>query len=340
MGFRWPPGFTRIPPDPWADADVDGLAAHYDKVEHHGWYSNLDPSVEEVAGFLQTGDNLIDYSGGTGIFLDRLCKRTGALAFGACIVDASPKFLRLALEKFREDDRVAFRLLRWRKEEKRLDALDEVLGQAMVERGVEAITSTNAIHLYSDLPATLASWNRCLKRGGRVFVQSGNIRPTLHFGGRWIIDDTVEAVHREAARLVREDGRWQRYRAALEDGPALAAHAQYRRKVFVPPRSLDHYAGAFWDAGFEMVNLRAEPVEALVGEWYEFLAVYHDAILGWVGGSEKVEGKAPSAQALEDRKVLLRAAMERVFGGRGSFEATWTYMTCAKRGEARGASPA
>lgn len=334
MPYRWPRGFARIPDEPWAQAEVDTLAARYDKVEHHGWYSNLDPTVDEVASFLQTGDVLVDYSGGTGIFLDRLLTRLDGLAFGACIVDASPKFLRLALEKFRDEERAAFRWLRWRKDEKRLDHLDEVLGEGMVRRGVEAIASTNAIHLYQDLPDTLAAWRRCLKEGGRAFVQSGNIRPPLPFRGRWIIDDTVEAVAREAIRIAREEPAFQAHRAVLDDPYAMAAHAAHRRKVFPMPRTLDHYADAFYQAGFDIVSLRTVGVEALVGEWFEFLAVYHDAILGWLGGSEKVEGKPPPAEAVAERHALMRRAMERVFGGRGSFEATWTYLTCAKRGGA------
>jgi SAM-dependent methyltransferase len=331
MPFRWPPGFPRIPDDEWAGAPLESLALKYDKVEHHGWYSNLDPTVDDLAGFLQTGDVAIDYSGGTGIFIERLLKRLPDLAFGIVNVDASPKFLRLSLEKLGRDDRTAFRLLRYLKDQKRLQGLDEVLEPPMLARRVEALVSTNAIHLYFDLPATLKGWHHVLKQGGRAFVQSGNVRPPLQFKGKWIIDDTVAAVHREAAMLIRKDARWKAYRPVLDDAYAMAAHNAYRRKVFIPPRPLDYYAEALWEAGFEMVSVRTHSVEALVSEWYEFLAVYHDAILGFIGGSEKVEGKPPAEQALKDRLELLRLAMDRVFGGRGSFEATWTYMTCAKR---------
>ncbi|HEV8361655.1 MAG TPA: class I SAM-dependent methyltransferase [Candidatus Thermoplasmatota archaeon] len=331
MKFPWPAAFPRIPTGEWVQASLDTLAVKYDKVEHHGWYANLDPTVDDLQVFLHTGDIAIDYSGGTGIFIDRLLKRIPGLAFGVVNVDASPKFLRLSFEKFRGEERVAFRWLRFLKDEKRLEFLDEVLGPAMVQRGVEAIVSTNAIHLYYDLPSTLASWNRVLKTGGRVFIQSGNIRPPLSFKGKWIIDDTVDALARAAAQIVREDSRWSAYRTVLDDPYAMAAHTVYRRRVFLPPRPLDYYAEALWDAGFELVGVRTVPIEAIVDEWFEFLAVYHDAILGWVGGAEKVEGKPPSEQALQDRMALMRVAMERVFGGRGSFEATWTYMTCAKR---------
>lgn len=335
MPFRWPAGFERVPPDEWVAAPLDQLAVKYDSVEHHGWYANLDPSVEEVAAFLQTGDVLVDYSGGTGIFLDRLFGRAPGLAAGAVIADASPKFLRLALEKFRGEERVAFRWLRYLKEQKRLQTLDEVLGPALVRRQVEALVSTNAIHLYHDLPQTLASWHRCLKAGGRAFVQSGNIRPPTNFQGRWIIDDTVEAVVREGLRLAREDPAYRRYRATLDDPYAMTAHGHYRRKVFLPPRPLDAYAEAFYAAGFDLAGVRTVTIPVVVAEWAQFLGVYHDALFGWLGGSEKVEGKAPDEQALGDRRALLGQSLDRVFGGRASFEATWTYLTCAKRAPPR-----
>lgn len=330
MPFRWPDGFGRVPPEDWVEAPVDSLAVRYDKVEHHGWYSNLDPTVDEVQAFVQTGDMVVDYSGGTGIFLGRLLERLPRLAFGIVDVDASPKFLRVALEKFGSEERLAFRHLRYLQEQRRLQHLEEVLGP-LVRRGVEAIVSTNAIHLYTDLPGTLRGWARCLKTGGRVFVQSGNIRPPLSFQGRWIIDDTVDALVKAAVQIVRAEDRFQPYRAVLDDPDAMAAHAAFRRRVFVPPRSLDWYATELYAAGFELLAVRTLPVEAQVSEWLEFLRVYHDGILGWIGGSEKVEGKPPSEGAMADRMELMQRAIEQVFQGRPSFQATWTYMTCAKR---------
>ena len=169
-------GFARVPDEEWTRQPVDTFGLHYDTVENHGWYKNLDPTVEDLARFL-TGDQiLVDYSGGTGILLDRLKLRIFDRRFGMLIVDSSPKFLRVALDKFQDDDRVAFRCLRWLKEDKRLQLLEEVLGAELLARGVDAIASTNAIHLYLDLPGTLAWWARVLRPGGRVFVQSGNIR--------------------------------------------------------------------------------------------------------------------------------------------------------------------
>ena len=70
--------------------------------------------------------------------------------------------------------------------------------------------------------------------------------------------------------------------------------------------------------------MREETIEARVSEWFEFLSAYHDAVLGWVGGSD------PSPGALRDRLHLIRHAMETLFGGRPSFNACWTYITARK----------
>ena len=57
-------------------------------------------------------------------------------------------------------------------------------------------------------------------------------------------------------------------------------------------------------------------------------AAYHEGVLGWVGGSERIDGEPPSAEAVADRLRLLRESVDRVFGG-DSFEAVWTYIDAA-----------
>ena len=133
--FEWPAGWSRVPDEDWTREPVDAFGASYDTVDRHGWYRNLDPTVEELAHLLVDGDVLLDYSGGTGILLDRLKLRLFGTQVGAVIVDSSPKFLRVALEKFRDDPKVGLRLLRFLREEKRLQRLDEVLGPAAPRAG-------------------------------------------------------------------------------------------------------------------------------------------------------------------------------------------------------------
>ena len=72
---------------------MDAFGASYDNVAQHSWYRNLDPTVEELVHLLSDGDIVIDYSGGTGILVDRLKLRLFGSQIGVIIVDSSPKFL-------------------------------------------------------------------------------------------------------------------------------------------------------------------------------------------------------------------------------------------------------
>jgi SAM-dependent methyltransferase len=329
--FQWPPGFRRIPDEDWTRQPVDTFGLRYDTVENHGWYRNLDPTVEDLARRLEDGQLLIDYSGGTGILLDRLNLRIFDRQVGMLIVDSSPKFLRVALDKFGDEERVAFRLLRWLKEEKRLELLEEVIGPELLERKADAIASTNAIHLYRDLPETLASWARVLRPGGRVFVQSGNIRNPQARPSEWILDETVWAIHEVATGLVRNDPRYAAYRPLLDDEARMQAHVAYRDQVFLPVRPLEHYLRCLEEAGFTVEEVTARSIEAEVAHWFEFLSAYHEAVLGWLGTSVKVDGKAPTREAVTARLELIRHAMDTLFGGRPAFRCCWTYINCLRQ---------
>jgi SAM-dependent methyltransferase len=327
----WPRGFERIPDEDWTRQPVESLALKYDTVENHGWYRNLEPTVEEVASVVRDGDVLLDYSAGTGIFLGRLLRRLGERDVRVVAVDASPKFLRLCLEKHGRDERVAFRIIRYLDDEKRLQYVDEVIGPPLSREEVDGVVSTNAVHLYFDLADTLAAWGRVMRPGARAFVQSGNIRNDAARTGEWIIDETVESIHRAAMDIVREDSRWSDYSSALDDAARMTAHEALRRKYFLPVRPLAHYTDALEGAGLCVLRTRAATIEADVGEWYDFLSVYHEGVLGWVGGTVKVEGGPPSDEAVRDRLALLREAMMRVFAGRETFDCCWTYITAEKR---------
>jgi SAM-dependent methyltransferase len=326
--FEWPTGWVRVPDDDWTRQPVDAFGEAYDNVDHHSWYGNLDPTVEELSHLLRDGDILVDYSGGTGILLDRLKLRMFDANAGAVIVDSSPKFLRVALEKFRDDPAVGLRLLRFLKPEKRLQRLDEVLGPELLDRKVDAIVSTNAIHLYPDLADTVASWLRALRPGGHVLVNSGNIRNPRARRNEWILDETVWVVGDLAEGLVRTDPTYASYRADVDDHERMAAHAAYRDRVFLNPRPLDFYLETLELAGLKVESVREASIEARVDEWYELLRTYHDAVLGWVGGTEKIDGSPPSPEAVADRLALIRHTMDVLFHGRPKFQACWTYITC------------
>ncbi len=328
--FGWPDGFDRIPLEDWVEEPVDAFGLHYDTVENHGWYRNLDLTVEQLAGDLHDGQILVDYSGGTGILLDRLLLRIFDRQVGMLVVDSSPKFLRVALERFRNDSRIAFRRLRYLRDRKRLEYLDEVLGESFLRRGANVLVSTNAIHLYDDLEATLAAWARALVPGGRVRINSGNIRNPRAAENEWIIDETVYVVHEVATGLVRTDPRYAPYRAVLDEPERMQAYLDYRDRVFLAPRPLDVYLDALRQSGLVADEVTERTIEADVQEWYEFLAAYADAVLGWVGGSAKVDGVAATEEAAADRLELLRASLDVIFGARPTFLCCWTYISASK----------
>jgi SAM-dependent methyltransferase len=327
--FSWPGDFGRIPDEEWTRQPVDQFGLNYDDVGSHGWYKNLEPTIAQVLATLEPGSLLVDYSSGTGILTRRLLESV-SYAAGILNVDASPKFLRVALETFRDDERVAFRLLRWLRAEKRLQSLDEVVGAALLDRGADAITSTNAIHLYYDLDETLASWARVLRPGGLAFVCSGNMRNPHGRPGEWIIDETVARVNDIAADIVRAEPAFAEYRETLGDAALMSRHEKLREKVFVPVRPLELYLEAFRDAGFTVLHVFEETIFARVDEWYRLLSTYHDGVLSWVGGSEKVEGAQPSAEAVRQRLFLIKYSLEKLFPGQDSFPCTWTYLTCRR----------
>lgn len=51
-------------------------------------------------------------------------------------------------------------------EESRLERVDEVLDDEILDRGVDGLVSTNALHLYYDLPETVRSWREVLRADG------------------------------------------------------------------------------------------------------------------------------------------------------------------------------
>lgn len=326
MATIWPEDFQRIPDDSWTRDSVDEMARAYDEVGQHGWYANIDPTVDELAAFLDPGDILVDYSGGTGLLIDRLLDRELEVV-GILNTDSSAKFLRLCLEKFASEERVALRRIPYLEEEQRLAYVDEVLDASLQELGIDAVASTNAIHLYHDLLATLASWRRILTPEGRVFVQSGNIARDDRPDGRWIIDRTVEAVDREARVMVREDENFAAHRGILENSQAMEEYDALRERYFLPARPASHYRQRFGKAGFQIEETTHRAIEVERTEWAQFLKVYHQGVLGWVGGAEKITGQPAEEGAIEARHELIDRALERVLEGEDTFEAEWTYWT-------------
>lgn len=325
MTDPWPPGMERVPDEGWVKGAPGERARSYDAVGDHGWYANLDPTVEAVLERVEAGDVIVDYSAGTGLLADRLLQRGLPEGVGVLGVDASPSFLRLAVDKHGDHPAAAFRRLEPGEGGDRLQRLDEALPDPLVG-AVDGLVSANAVHLYRGLPETVEGWARALAPGAWAHVQSGNVGPPEALDeGVWLLDETVDALAEAAEDVVRQDPTLARYREALDDPAGMEAHRRLRRRFFPPLRPLEAYTSVLEEGGLavEEVTRRRIPVD--LGEWEAFLATYADGFLGWIGGVERVEGEAPSEEALRDRRRVLARAADRVFDGE-TFEACWTYV--------------
>jgi len=324
--FEWPTRFARVPDEPWTREPVDQRGRKYDAMGKHRWYRNLDFTLAKLAEHVSADDVVIDYSGGTGLFTDRLLPLVPTA--GVVIVDASSAFLRTALEKLGAHPRVAFRLLRYIEESRRLQRLDEILGAELKDR-LAAVVSTNAVHLYDDLPATFAAWHRVIRPGGRVFVQSAEIDDPAAPPGRWLITQFVDTVRMKAREIVLRDERYSKYRPVLAQPDRLAAYDRSAGKIFRPVRLLQEYLDALQVAGFAIDDVSTVKITVGVAEWYEATTVYSD-LLAWVGGTEAIDSRPPSADALADRLGLIGRAVDEMFGEAETFDASWTHITCKR----------
>jgi len=321
----WPQNFKCIPNQDWVEKPLEKLAMKYDTVEEHGWYDNLNFTVDQLSKIFDKNDIIVDYSGGTGILTSRLMRVMKSNCPHIIIVDSSPKFLRLSLEKFFTDKRIAFRWIKFNREEKRLSNLEECIDNSIWKRGVDGIVSTNAIHLYYRLDQTLQSWKKILRTKGKIHIQSGNIR-NPNAQDLWIIDETVEHIHKAAIKIVSSQSSFKSLRKFLDDDKHMEAHNDLRKKYFLPVRELSYYTDSLKNNGFEVYDHQYKPINANVDEWYDFLSVYHEGVLGWVGGSEKIYKKNISSHFVSLRKTLMRLAMEDIFKGESQFQAAWTYI--------------
>lgn len=326
----WPVGYTRVPDEDWATAPLDESGVNYDNTGNHGWNKNLEPLVAQALSVLDENKRMLDYSCGTAILAERILREID-YPVGVLNVDASAKFLRVAVEKFAQDERVASRLLHWLADERRLQRLDEVADAGLIDCGIDLVTSSNAIHLYPNLAETFGTWHDVLRPGGLALICSGNVHNPARRPGDWIIDETVASINEVAASTVLSEPLFEGYRETLADDSRMAAHKAFRDRVFIAVRPLDEYLDALSGAGFRVVNVYEQTIPVSVSEWAEALTSYHDSVLGWVGGTQRVEGSPPADSAVRDRLFLIRHSLEKLFRHDDSFTASWTYVTCRRR---------
>ncbi|WP_169732948.1 class I SAM-dependent methyltransferase [Haloechinothrix halophila] len=328
-GGRWPEGFDRIPDEDWLKKPVEESAMRYNKHGSNAFNKNWDPTIAQVLSVLDDEHIILDYSCGTGLFTERLfeyfSRPTRILN-----VDVSPKYLRVVADKFKLDDRVALRLQKRISENGQLQSLDDTIGEVLLNRGIDILTSANAVHLYPNLADTFASWNRVLRRGGLALVSTGDMSNPKKRQGDWRLHDTVEVVHTIAQEIVKTEPLFEKYRHLIDDDSLMLAYKEIRSRVYPPIKPIDLYLDELSDAGLEPLHHFEEWIEISTTELIDALVPYHDVVLGWIGGSEKVEGDPPTQEALRDRLFLMKYCATKLYMQRDRLRGPWTYITCRK----------
>ena len=236
------------------------------------------------------GDVLVDYSGGTGILLDRLRLRVVRPPVRRCDRRQLPE---VPARRGREvPQRPAGRVPAAALPQGREAALSTWTKCSAEDfPGADVLVSTNAIHLYDRSRGHPPCVGACvLKPDGRVRDQLRQ-RPQPARGGQRV-DHRRDGVRRPRGRAGTRTGptragtalpqRARRSRsecARIASSGATASSSRRGRSSTTSTRSEQR---ASW---IEDVTERA--IEANVHEWYEFLAAYADAVLGWAGGTEK-----------------------------------------------------
>ena len=309
-------------------SDVTEFALGYDRVKNHTWYDNLNYLVDLSKQYFNDDDFIMDYSCGTGIFPERLLKSNVSCP-RILMMDSSPKYLKLSYDKFGNNYKFFFRLMKYLKEENRLQTIDESMGENYIEL-LDGIICTNAIHLYPTISDTIKSWNKLLVKGGKLLINSGNIYNPLMGADTKLIDQTVNEISKLSFDIVKENPKYFKYINLMEDFEYINKHNTLRDKYFLPIRPINFYTDELIKNGFKIVEVKTIDVGAKVDEWFDFLKVYHEGVLGWIGGVNKITGVDPKENEVEDRIDIMKLALNKMFNNKNDFKACWNYIICEK----------
>lgn len=308
--------------------EISDFALDYDNVKNHTWYDNLDYLISLSKSYFNGDDFIMDYSCGTGIFPERLIAQTSDYP-KILMVDSSPKYLSLAYNKFADNDKFYFRLMNFLRTEKRLQRLEEIF-EDNYQNFLNGIVCTNAIHLYPNIYETIDSWNKMLLKGGKLLINSGNIYNPMMNSQSKLIDQTVEEINNVSSEIVRGESRYNKYYEYIENMDYKNKHDELRKKYFLPVRDINEYVEALRRNNFKIIEIKAIDLDVKVSEWYDFLKVYHEGVLGWVGGAEKITGIKPTNEQITDRLDLIKESLQIIFNGDNNFKACWNYIVCEK----------
>jgi hypothetical protein len=145
-----------------------------------------------------------------------------------------------------------------------------------------------------------------------------------------LIDQTVNEISKLSFDIVKENPKYFKYINLMEDFEYINKHNVLRDKYFLPIRPINFYTDELIKNGFKIVEVKTIDVNAKVDEWFDFLKVYHEGIIGWIGGSKKITGIEPSEDEVNDRVEIIKLALTEMFNNQNDFKACWNYIICEK----------
>ena len=235
------------------------------------------------------------------------------------MMDSSPKYLKLSYDKFGNNYKFFFRLMKYLKEENRLQTIDESMGKDYKDL-LDGIICTNAIHLYPTISDTIKSWNKLLVKGGKLLINSGNIFNSSMDSESKLIDQTVNEIAKLSYKIVKETPKYSKYSDLINDVDYIKKHDSLRDKYFLPVKNIEYYTDEILKNNFKILEIKTINIDARVDEWFEFLKVYHEGIISWVGGANKITGVDPKEDEIEDRIDIIKLALNEMFNNKNDFK--------------------
>jgi hypothetical protein len=110
----------------------------------------------------------------------------------------------------------------------------------------------------------------------------------------------------------------------------MEKYNQLKNKYFLPIRNIEYYTSSLYENGFIINEIKTIDVKSNVNEWFDFLKVYDEGILGWIGGVEKVSGDIANLVDIQNRLDIMEEAINIIFNNNNNFSANWNYIICEK----------
>ena len=145
-----------------------------------------------------------------------------------------------------------------------------------------------------------------------------------------LIDQTVNEISKLSFDIVRNNSKYNKYVDLISDFDYINKHNTLRDKYFLPIRPINFYTDELIKNGFKIVEVKTIDVDAKVDEWFDFLKVYHEGIIGWIGGSKKITSVEPSEDEINDSIDIIKLALTEMFNNQNDFKACWNYIICEK----------